>query len=311
MTRTTRKKKKIAILLSLLTLMVIAFMVFRDDDVEENSIPVCSVERGPLTISVINSGTILSRDKEIITCELEGRSILTWMIEEGTNVQAGDLLVEFDSDEIIEDFDQQEVRTVNAKTSLDIAEEKVKVTQGDNEASLLESDVGLELAKMDLDKYKNGDYPQQVRQIEANIALANEEVQRASEKMEWSQRLAKEGYLTRTELQADELALKRKKIDLEMTQTKMNLLTNYTVRKQQALLASNLRKATRKLERIKWQNMSAMRTTEVQLFARGREYTQATSRLEKIRFEIDKSKIYAPTNGFILYASTVKMRKRW
>ena len=294
-----------------MTLLLIAFMVFHDDKVEEENIPLCSVERGPLTISVINSGTILSRDKEIITCELEGRSILTWMIEEGTNVQAGDLLVEFDADEIIEDFEQQEVRTVNAETALEVATEKVKVTEGDNEASLLECEVGVELAKMELDKYKNGDYPQQVRQIEANIALANEEVQRASEKMEWSKKLAEEGYLTRTELQADELALKRKKIDLEMTQTKMNVLTNYTVRKQQALLASNLRKADRKLERVKWQNMSAMRTAEAQLFARTREHTQATSRLEKIRFEIDKSKIYAPTNGFILYASTVKMRKRW
>jgi len=306
-----KRKKTTAILLGIVTLAIIGFFVFRRGQSLPTHIPVYEVQRGPLTISVLNSGTIHSRDKVIITCDLEGRSVLTWIIPEGTNVQAGELLVEFDADEIIEDFEQQEVRVVNAETALEVAREKVKITEGDNEAALLDCEVGLEMAQLEREKYQRGDYPQEVRQIEANIALANEELQRAAEKLEWSQRLAQEDYLTRTELQADELALKRKQIDLEMTSNKMNLLTNYTVREKQALLDSNLRKAERKLERIKWQNMSNLRTAEAQLFARVREYDQATSRLEKVRFEIDKSKIYAPTNGFILYASTVKMRNRW
>ena len=304
------KRKRVVLLVMLVIALIAVVFLRKGGPVAENT-PVCKVERGPLTISVINSGTIHSRDKLIITCELEGRSILTWMIDEGTNVQTGDLLAEFDADEIIEDFEQQEVRAVNAETAYEVAREKVKITEGDCEAAELDCEVELELAQMELEKYRQGDYPQQVRQIEADIALASEEVQRAAEKVEWSQRLAEEDYLTRTELQADQLALKRKQIDLEMAQTKMNLLTNYTVREKRALLDSNLRKAERKFERVRWQNMSSLRTANAQLFAREREYYQATSRLEKIRFEIDKSKIYAPTNGFILHASTVKMRKRW
>jgi len=305
------KKIKIIILLSLLGLILSLWLIFKADKGDDVVEPTCAVERGPLTISVINSGTVHSRDKVIIACELEGRSILTWMIEEGTNVQTGDLLVKFDSDEIEEDFQQQEIKTVNARTDLEIARERIGITDGDCEAALLDCEVGLELAKLELDKYENGDYPQEVSQNIADIALADEEVKRSSEKLEWSQRLAKEGYLTRTELQADELALKRKEIDLEMAATRMNVLTNYTVMKQRAKLKSDLRKADRKLERIKWQNSSSVRTAAAQLFARSREYQQSSNRLERLRFEIDKAKIYAPTNGFVLYATTVKMRRRW
>jgi len=305
------KNKKIIFLLCLSTVVFLVWMNFRKEKDVDAAEPVCAVQRGPLTISVINSGTVHSRDKVIISCELEGRSILTWMIEEGTNVQTGDLLVEFDADEIIEDFQQQEVRTVNALTNLEIAKEKIGVTEGDCESALLDCEVELEMARLELDKYEHGDYPQEVSQSIANIALADEDVQRSAEKLDWSERLAKEGYLTRTELQADELALKRKKIDLEMSKTKMNVLTNYTVVKQRAKLKSDLRKAERKLVRTKWQNSSSIRQVEAQLFARTQEYEQASNRLEEVRFEIDKAKIYAPTNGFVLYASTVKMRQRW
>ncbi len=304
-------KKKLALLITLLTVAFLLWMTFRKERVSSEIVPVCNVERGSLTISVSNSGTIHSRDKVIITCELEGRSILVWLINEGTNVQSGDLLAEFDADEIEEDFQQQEVKTVNALTNLEIAQEKVAITKGDCEAATLDSEVELELARLDMDKFEKGDYPQEVRQNIANIALADEDVQRSSEKMEWSQRLAKDGYLTRTELQADELALKRKKIDLEMAATKLNLLTNYTVVKQRAKLAGDLRRAERQRERTDWLNLSNMRTAEAQLFARQREYDQTTNRLEQLRNEIDKAKIYAPTNGFVLYASTVKMRHRW
>jgi len=304
-------KKKFVLLITLVTVSFLVWMTLRKGRESEENIPVCAVERGPLTISVVNSGTIHSRDKAIITCELEGRSILVWLINEGTNVQTGDLLAEFDAGKIEEDFQQQEVKTVNARTNLEIAQEKVAITQGDCEAATLDSEVELELARLDMEKFEKGDYPQEVRQNIASIALADEDVQRSSEKMEWSERLAKDGYLTRTELQADELALKRKKIDLEMAATKLNLLTNYTVVKQRAKLAGDLRRAERQRERTDWLNLSNMRTAEAQLFARQREYDQTTNRLEQLRNEIDKAKIYAPTNGFVLYASTVKMRHRW
>jgi HlyD family secretion protein len=162
---------------------------------------------------------------------------------------------------------------------------------------------------MELEKYEKGDFPAEKRQHEANIALANEELQRAAEKLEWSRKLAKEGFLTRTELQADELALRRKEIDLEMAESKMNVLTNYTVVQKRAALQSDVRKASRAVARTVWQNKSQIRQGETEIVQRSREYYRATNRLAELNFQISKSKIFAPTNGIVLYASTAK--RRW
>ena len=274
--------------------------------------PVFTVQEGPLTIAVTSGGSIQSRDKVIINSELEGNNTVIWVIDEGTNVQSGDLLLEFDASDLVEKRNEQEIVVANAETSLVIAQEKLSVTEGDCEAALLDREVDVMLAKMALEKYQEGDYPQQVRQYEADIALANEELKRAAERLEWSQRLAKENFLTRTELQADELALQRKQLDLEMSRTRMNVLTNYTLLQQRSTLESALRKADRALVRTKWQNKSALRQVESELKARLRERTRATNRLEELNFQISKSKIYAPTNGIVLYTSTVLIsRRQW
>ncbi len=292
--------------------LVAAFIGLRSRTKSEEPVPVFPVQEGPLTISVTSGGSIQSRDKVVIASELEGNNTVIWVIDEGTNVQSGDLLLEFDASELIDKRNDQEIVVANADANLVVAREKLGITEGDCEAATLDREVDLMLAKMALEKYIEGDYPQQLRQNEADIALADEDVQRSAEKLEWSKRLAKEGFLTRTELQADELALTRKQIDLEMANTKLNVLTNYMVLQQRSTLDSALRRAERAMARTDWMNKSTLRQVESELRARERELNRATNRLAELTFQISKSKIYAPTNGIVLYTSTVLIsRRQW
>ncbi len=306
-------KKKWIIGALVAVLAVTAWMLTRKGGTAGEQVPVFAVQRGPLTIAVTSGGSIQSRDKVVISSELEGNNTVIWVITEGVNVQPGDLLLEFDASDLVEKRNEQEIAVANAEANLIIAEEKLGITEGDCEAALLDREVDQMLANMALEKYQKGDYPQQVRQYDADIALADEELKRAVEKLEWSERLAKEGFLTRTELQADELALQRKQLDLEMSMTKINVLTNYTVLQQRSTLESTRRRAERALARVKWQNKASLRQVETEVNARTRERDRATNRLEELNFQISKSKIYAPTNGMILYASTVQIasRKWW
>ena len=306
------KKKKVVIACGVFAALLTVGLALRGSHKKPEPVPVFAVQEGPLTISVTSGGSIQSRDKVVISSELEGNNTVIWVIDEGTNVQSGDLLLEFDASELIEKRKEQEIVVANADSNLVIAKEKLGITEGDCEAALLDREVELMLAKMSLEKYQQGDYPQQVRQFDADIALADEEVQRSAERMDWSQRLSKDNFLTRTELQADALALKRKQIDLEMARTKMNVLTNFTVLQERATLDSALRRADRAMARTTWQNKSTLRQVESELRTRQRERDRSTNRLAELNFQIQKSKIYAPTNGIVLYTSTVLIsRRQW
>ncbi|MBQ3099269.1 MAG: HlyD family efflux transporter periplasmic adaptor subunit [Kiritimatiellae bacterium] len=303
------KKKWFWMVVAALVAVAVAAWFFGGGDGTDETTPVFTVAEGPLTIGITASGSVQSRDKVVLRSELEGRNTILWVVEDGVSVKTGDLLVEFDAAALVEKRNDQEITANTAHGNLIIAEERLEVTKGECEGNLLEREVTLDLAKMALEKYEKGDFPEEKRQREADIALADEELQRAAEKLDWSRKLAKEGFLTRTELQADELALRRKQIDLEMAKTKMNVLTNYTVHQQRATLQSDVRKATRAVTRTQWQNKSQIRQGETEIVQRSREYYRATNRLAELNFQISKSKIYAPTNGIVLYSSTAK--RRW
>ena len=303
------KKKWFWMVVAAFSAAAVAAWFFGGGDGSDETTPVFTVAEGPLTIGITASGSVQSRDKVVLRSELEGRNTILWVVEDGVSVKTGDLLVEFDAAALVEKRNDQEITANTAHGNLIIAEERLEVTKGECEGNLLEREVTLDLAKMALEKYEKGDFPEEKRQREADIALADEELQRAAEKLDWSRKLAKEGFLTRTELQADELALRRKQIDLEMAITKMNVLTNYTVHQRRATLQSDVRKAARAVTRTQWQNKSQIRQGETEIVQRSREYYRATNRLAELNFQISKSKIYAPTNGIVLYSSTAK--RRW
>ena len=202
------KKKWFWMMVMVLAAASVAAWLFGGGDSSDETTPVFTVAEGPLTIGITASGSVQSRDKVVLRSELEGRNTILWVVEDGVSVKTGDLLVEFDAAALVEKRNDQEITANTAHGNLIIAEERLEVTKGECEGNLLEREVTLDLAKMALEKYEKGDFPEEKRQREADIALADEELQRAAEKLDWSRKLAKEGFLTRTELQADELALR-------------------------------------------------------------------------------------------------------
>lgn len=269
-----------------------------------------TVERGPLTINLIVSGTIQSREQIVIRSGVEGRNTIVWMIEEGRAVQEGDLLVELDSSRLKDNLAEQEIRTQNAEANQIQARENLEVVRNQAEANIEDAELTLRFARMDLEKYEQGEYPQQLRQSEAEITIAGEELQRASDQLEWSRRLASEGYITRTELQADELTVKRRQLDLELARGRRALLTDFTHVQAAERQRSNIKQAEMALERVRRKARADIVRAESDLRARESEYAQQQARLARIKDQIEKCRVTAPAAGLAIYATTVRPN-RW
>lgn len=83
------------------------------------------------------------------------------------------------------------------------------------DASVKDAVLKVEFAISDLEKYKEGDWPQTRRAIEAKITIAQEELQRAQDRLNWTKTLEAKGYATKDELKADSLTMKRQEIIIE------------------------------------------------------------------------------------------------
>ena len=133
-----RKRKFVFVISTGILVACLGWWLWGGKGKTEEAIPVFTVQKGPLTISVTSSGSMQSRDRVVIKSELEGNNTVVWVIDEGTNVQAGDLLVEFDSSALVQKRDEQEVAVATAEAALIFQEERLSITEGDCEALMLE-----------------------------------------------------------------------------------------------------------------------------------------------------------------------------
>ncbi|MHC4224066.1 MAG: efflux RND transporter periplasmic adaptor subunit, partial [Planctomycetota bacterium] len=75
------------------------------------------VRRGPLIISVTESGTIKNREEVVIKNQVEGRTAILSLIPEGVHVKPGDLLVELASSRLEEQLAGQQIKVINAEAA--------------------------------------------------------------------------------------------------------------------------------------------------------------------------------------------------
>ncbi len=273
-------------------------------------VPTFSVRQGPLTISVAESGTIKSQEQVIIKSQVEGQTTIIYLIPEGTRVSEGELLVELDASQLEDNRVDQQIRVQNAEAEFIRARENLAVVQNQAESDISKAELDYQFAQEDVAKYLEGEYPQQLREAESKITIAHEEKERASEKLKWSERLFKEKYISQTELDADRLTYKRAQLDHQLAVAAKDLLEDYTHKRQLAQLNSDVEQTRMALERARLAANADIVQAQADLKAKEAEFEQQQGKLAKIEEQLEKTKIYAPRDGLVVYATSTEFRRR-
>jgi HlyD family secretion protein len=262
------------------------------------------VQQGPLVISVVQSGTVQNRERAVVKSEVEGTTTILFLVSEGVHVEKGDLLVDLDSSKLVDERKQQQIVVINSEAAFIHARENLAVTTSQADSDVAKADLTQKFAEQDLKKYLEGDYPRELQKAEADINIAKEELQRATDKLDWSKRLADEGYITRTELKADELAAKRAQINLDLADSALDLLKQYTHQRSLDQLKSDVEQAKEALNRTKRKARADVTQAKADLKAKQAEYEREKTKLEEINDQIAKCRITAPMGGMVVYATT-------
>lgn len=266
-------------------------------------------QRGPLTISVLESGTIKAKDQIIIQNEVEGRRSIIYLVDEGTQVRQGDKLVELDSGSLRDSLVDQQIRVDNAAANLIDAQENLEVVKNQGRSDVARARLDLQFAEQDLEQYRepNGLYDNEVMAMEATLRLRNEEMVRARDVYEWSDKLFQEKYVSHSELQADELKLKSAQLQLDKAQNDLRIFKKYTHVRRTAELTSAVDQARMALERVERRSRAGDKQAEAKLRATEKEHGRQQEKLAKIRVQIDKCLITAPADGLVIYATSVRL----
>ncbi len=265
-------------------------------------------KRGPLTISVPETGTIKARQQETIKNEMEGRTSIIYLIPEGTHVKKDELLVKLDASTLQDTKIDQEIKVMNAEAAYINAKETLDIVKNQSQSDIDAATLTLDFAQLDLQKYTdpNGQYRNELVTAQNAITISNEEKTRADETLKWSDQLFKEKYISQTELQADQLAVTRSNVKLEVSRNDIELLENFTHKRQLALLDSNVKQAQMALERAEAKARANIVQAEATLKATDQEYERQKGKLAKIIDQLTKAERRSPVDGMVIYATSVR-----
>ncbi len=151
---------------------------------------------GPRTMSVFNP--------------VEGRVVVSSAKPDGSRVEIGEVVCEFDPAELRDRVASQELVVRGAQAEVD--------------ATRLASEV----AELSLREYTEGAFKQQLASVESQIKLAESRLSRALDLSGWAQQMFVKGYASLGEKVSDDLALKQARFALEETQCQKKLLLDYS-----------------------------------------------------------------------------------
>lgn len=142
------------------------------------------------------------------------------------------------------------------------------------------------------------------RKHDADIELAIEKFKRAADEVVWTARLAKKGFVSQNELEADQLALKSSLIDLQQALSARELFLRYAFPKQAEEYLSIYRERGKELDRIKARARAALSQAEAKRRSAEQTYNVQKTTLEKLRDQVDHCIIRATKPGLVVYATT-------
>jgi HlyD family secretion protein len=294
---------RLKVILGLLVLLVI-WAFTRSDSNEDGDQSTFEVVRGDFLVSVTAGGTLEAVNQEIIRNEVDGTSRIIYIIPEGEVVKSGDLLVELDSAEAVEQVNQQKLSYESAVQTFEAAKANLEIERSQVQSLIDTAILNTNFAYIDYRKFIEGDRLQQLRNAEIAIQQGEEALKINQNQLYWSQRLFDQGFEAKTNLERDQTLVTNSLLGLEQARTEYKMLEMYDLPKLEETYVSALIEASNELARVILQATNTLNKAVADLITQSNTLRLNQERLQREEEQLDKSKIFAPKGGMVVYAKS-------
>lgn len=220
-----------------------------------------------LLVTVTEDGNVESASNIDVKCEVAGGGTILWIIEDGSTVKKGDELIRLDTSLIEDELNTQR-----------IAYEKALATKIKAEEDYAAADISVK-------EYRDGMFKQELQTLESQITVSLENLRSAQNMLEHTERMARKGFATALQLEADQFAVQRAQLDLDAAKTAKHVLIEYTGPK-----------TLKGLEALRDASKAMVRSEEAAT-------NLEESKLKRLEAQLKNCLITAPQAGMVIYAN--------
>ena len=262
---------------------------------------VFEARRGDLKITVTENGYLKAKNSTELKPEFQRRGTITWLVEEGSEVEEGETLVEFDKSELEDQLEDARSSLIQYQTELEAAQAELTIQKRENESSVEKAELALEIAELNLEKYEEGEAPNERRKLVLATEKATSEYERADERFREAPRLEKEGFLTKIQVEEERIRLRETEIGKENAEKDLFLYEKYTHPIQLKQKKAEVKDARLALENAQEKSEISLKERQARVARHERQVTSAEQQIEKYEKDLEAMTMRAPTAGVVHY----------
>ena len=189
------------------------------------SVPTHTIGRGELVVSVTEQGTLESANNTEIKCRVRGNNTITFVIESGTEVQAGQELIRLDTLAIEEEISER-------TKYYHLAESQVARSAAD-----------VERAKLAISEYEEGRFVTALASLQKDLAVAESRLLNSVNRLKHSRMMSRSEYASELEVEEKEFVSEQAEMNAELIRTQIDVLKSYTKKEELVRLHGDLKVA--------------------------------------------------------------------
>lgn len=262
-------------------------------------------------VTTTANGELEAREKIEVRNPLDQSSTIVRIIAEGTWAKKGDLLIQLNADEIKQKVDEESLRLESARAELVAAENSYNIQVNENASKLREAELKVTLAELSLRQWQEGDVTKKRQTLDLAIDKAALELERLAQKYVRSQGLKDEGFISKDECDRDEVAYIEAISAFTTAHLEREVYENYEYKKDQKSKLSDLDEAQSQLERVRLNNEIELASKESKRSTQRRSVEIMQDRFKKLQKDFNATTILAPSDGLVVYGSSVDGARMW
>ena len=227
------------------------------------------VKRGNLDIKVKAQGSLESAKNIDVINTVEGQTTILRIEPEGTQVKKDQVVAELDHATLDENLINQKTATLRARADY----ENARLT--------------LEVAEIGVSEYTDGTLPQTKKSYEMDIIKAKSDLQKATERYNWSVGAQAKGYIPLLQMLAEKYTKQNAEFTVAKAEKQLQVLEDYTSKKDIASLKADVEKA------------------RTDLLAKKETLSLEEQKQRKLEEQIKKCTLVAPADGILVYVNDV------
>lgn len=264
------------------------------------------------TITTLANGELEAKNQLEIRNRVESRTAIVEIIPEGATVRRGEVLVRLADESLRNRIAEEELAVIEARTDLENAQAAEKIQLSENDSKLRAAESNRAIAQLTYEQWEQGDVVKQRQQLTLAVERADKNLERLSNKYENSQRLYDRDFLSKDELDRDEIAFIEARSTLETAKLDLKVYEEYQYHKDAEQRRREVEEAHAELDRVMQENEINLRSRQAQTANRERQLALREERLAELERQLEYCTVVAPRDGLVVYGSSVQNdSRRW